>query len=55
MFAPGENPVDRILSLEDVNSDVWDSSDHTFCYTKTIAYLGLSNPEWSLTGLQYRL
>ena len=56
MFPLGENSrVDRILSLEDVNSDFWDSSDHTYSDTKTIVYLGLSNPEWSLTGLLYRL
>ena len=56
MFPLGENSrVDRILSLEDVNSDFWDSSDHAYCDTKTIVYLGLSNPEWSLTGLLYRL
>ena len=56
MFQLGENPrVHRILSLEDVNSDFWDSSDHTFCYTKTLVYLGLSNSDWSLTGLLYRL
>ena len=56
MLPLGENSrVDRILSLEDVNSDFWDSSDHAYCDTKTIVYLGLSNPEWSLTGLLYRL
>ena len=56
MFSPGNNPrVDRIISLEDVNSDFWDSSDDTFCYTKTLVYLGLSNSDWSLTGLLYRL
>ncbi len=56
MFQLGENPrVHRILSLEDVNSDFWDSSDDTFCYTKTLVYLGLSNSDWSLTGLLYRL
>ena len=56
MFPLGENPrVYRILSLEGVNSNVWDSSDHTFCNTKTIVYLGLSNFDWSLTGLLYRL
>ena len=56
MFPLGENPrVNRILSLEGVNSDFCDSSDHTFCNTKTIVYLGLSNPDWSLTGLLYRL
>ena len=52
MFQLGENPrVHRILSLEDVNSDFWDSSDDT----KTLVYLGLSNSDWSLTGLLYRL
>ena len=56
MFELGENPrIHRILSLEDVNSDFWDSSDDTFCYTKTLVYLGLSNSDWSLTGLLYRL
>ena len=56
MFPLGENlRVDRILSLEGVNSDFWDSSDLTFCNTKTIVYLGLSNSDWSLTGFLYRL
>ena len=56
MFELGEIlRVHRILSLEDVNSDFWDSSDDTFCYTKTLVYLGLSNSDWSLTGLLYRL
>ena len=56
MFQLGEIlRVHRILSLEDVNSDFWDSSDDTFCYTKTLVYLGLSNSDWSLTGLLYRL
>ena len=56
MFQLGENPrVHRILSLEDVNSDFWDSSDDTFWYTKTIVYIGLSNPAWGITGLWYRL
>ena len=55
-FLPGDNPrVDRTLSLEDVNSDFCDSSDYAFCNTQTIVNLGLSNPEWSLTGLLYRL
>ena len=56
MFELGEIlRVHRILSLEDVNSDFWDSSDDTFCYTNPLVYLGLSNSDWSLSGLLYRL
>ncbi len=51
MFELGEIlRVHRILSLEDVNSDFWDSSDDTFCYTKTLVYLGCTTATSKFTS-----